>query len=78
MNTVLQNPGSKMLRSVPFAPCPGEAGIATYTLSRGRVLEVAFAVENGRDVVARYERPATVGDAPEAVTALRQAVCYAL
>lgn len=66
------------MHSLPFAPCPGEAGLATYRLPGGRVLEVAFSVNNGQDVIAQYERPAGVADAPAALTALQQAVCYAL
>jgi len=67
-----------MLQSVPFSPCPGEAGLATYRLPHAQVLEVAFTVYNGEAIVAQYERPASVGDSPAALAALRQAVCYAL
>lgn len=78
VDTVEQNRGSRLVRSVPFSGCPAEAGLATYTLARGRVLEIAFSVNNGQAVVAKYERPAAVADAPAALAALRQAVCYAL
>ena len=77
VDTVERYPGAKLLHSVPFQPCPAEAGLATYSLPGARTLEVAFSVNNGQAVVAQYQRPAAVGDAPEAMSALQQAVCYA-
>lgn len=74
--TVQHYTGSKLIRSIPFGPCPGEAGLASYTLPHGRILEVAFSVNGGRAVTASYERPSSVAGSPDVVAAFRQAVCY--
>ncbi len=78
VDTVQGHPGSKLVRSIPFPSCPGEAGLAQYRLPHGAVLEVAFSVNNGKATVAQYERPASVGESAAAMSALRQAVCFAL
>lgn len=78
VDTVQRYSGSRLLRSIPFPACPGEAGLATYTLPGGRLLEVAFTVINGNAIDAEYLRPRSIGEAPAAITAMRQAVCYSL
>jgi hypothetical protein len=78
VDTVERYPGSRLIRSVPFVACPGEAGLATYSLRRARLLEVAFSVDEAQAVVVQYERPVAVADAPAAIRAIRQAVCFAL
>ncbi len=78
VDTVEQIHGARLIRSVPFGRCPGEAGLATYSLPGRRTLEIAFSINDGKAVVARYERPTSIGDSPAAKQALRQAVCYAL
>ncbi|HEY9085042.1 MAG TPA: hypothetical protein VIN40_03760 [Candidatus Tyrphobacter sp.] len=78
VDTVQRERGARLIRSVPFPACPGEAGLARYALPGGRLLEVAFTVSNGKAVIAEYLRPASIGEAPAAITAMRQAVCYSL
>ncbi|MHB8433787.1 MAG: hypothetical protein ACYC8W_10700 [Candidatus Tyrphobacter sp.] len=78
VDTVQRHPGSKLERSRPFPACPGEAGLAEYRLAHDELLQVAFSVNNGRAIVAQYERPASIGESAAAMTALRQAVCFAL
>jgi hypothetical protein len=90
VDTVQKYRGSRLLRSIPFPACPGgggraapslhrgEAGLAEYSLPGGRLLELAFAVINGKAVTPEYLRPGSVAEAPAAATALRQAVCFSL
>jgi hypothetical protein len=78
VDTVQKYRGSRLLRSIPFPACPGEAGHAEYSLPGGRLLELAFAVINGKAVTPEYLRPGSVAEAPAAATALRQAVCFSL
>ncbi len=78
VDTVQRYSGSRLLQSVPFPACPGEAGLAGFALSGGRLLEVAFGVNNGNAVTAEYLRPRSIGAAPAAMTAMQQAVCFSL
>lgn len=77
-DTLLRRKGARLLRAVPFAPCPGEAGEQTFSVPSGHgadVLHVAFTQWNGKTTIASYERPANASDDPSAVDALRKAVC---
>ncbi len=76
--TVQRYYGAHLLSSKPFTLCPGEAGVATYSLPKGRILEVAFAVFNGNAVLIYYERPKAIAQSPAAVAAMRQSVCFSL
>ncbi len=78
VETVQRYRGARLLRSIPFSACPGEAGVATYNLPHRRVLEVAFSVNSGMAIRAEYERPASVVDAAAVTAAFRQAVCFTL
>lgn len=75
-DTLLRYKGAKLLKAQPFAPCPGEAGMQTFSLDAGRaVLEVAFTQWSGTAVTASYRRPVTAPEDPKAADALRGAVC---
>lgn len=67
--------GGRLLSSRPIAACPGEAGLSTYVLPGGRILEVAFAVVGSNAITVEYERPAAIREAPAALDAIQQAVC---
>jgi hypothetical protein len=76
--TVQQFQGSRLISSAPFPACPGEAGLARFALRGPDVLEVAFTVYRGSAITVSYRRPKSVADAPAALTAMRQAVCWTL
>jgi hypothetical protein len=79
-DTLLHDKGARLLRSEPFPPCPGEAGDQTFTVPTPHgeaVLRVAFTQWNGTKTIASYERPAKAPDDPNAMQALRRAVCSA-
>lgn len=80
-DTLLRNRGAKLLKAQPFAPCPGEAGEQTFTLSGpqgAQVLRVGFTQWNGRTTVVSYRRPARAGDDPQALEAMRRSLCSAV
>lgn len=76
-NTVLRYRGAIMRKAEPFGPCPGEAGLQTFTVSGKppQVLYVAFTQWNGTEKIASYERPAKASDDPAAIAQLRRVVC---
>jgi hypothetical protein len=75
-DTLLSHKGAKLLKAQPYAPCPGEAGLQTFSLDGGRtLLEVAFTQWTGTAVTASYRRPASAPADPKAEDALRRAVC---
>ena len=61
--------------SRPFAPCPGSAGIATFTLRNRMTLQVAFAVRDGRAIRIRYLRPAGAPVDPDVLDAMQRTLC---
>lgn len=69
----LMRRGGRLHGSLPFAPCPGAAGVATFGVPGGRVLEAGFAVHDGRAIRTTYTRP--VGTpVDQSVTAAMQTV----
>jgi hypothetical protein len=66
-----------MQKAEPFAPCPGEAGLQTFTVpgKPPQLLRVAFTQWNGTEKIASYERPAKASDDPAAMDQLRRTVC---
>lgn len=77
-DTLLRNPGAKLVKAQPFPACPGEAGEETFALKApagASVLRVAFTQWNGTTTIASYQRPAKSPDDPQAEEALRQSVC---
>lgn len=80
VNVILQHKGAKLVSSVPFDPCPGEAGLDRFSLpsasGHGKdILEVAFTNWNGNATIASYQRFATTAENPAALSAMRHAVC---
>jgi hypothetical protein len=76
VNTTLRDRALKFVKSDVFRPCPGLAGIATFS-GAGQTVQDAFAVESGNAVVVRYQRPAAAHDDPAAVAAMQRAICVA-
>ena len=77
-DTLLRYRGAKLLKAEPFAPCPGEAGIQTFTVpgkAGPALLRVAFTQWNGTEKIASYERPAKASDDPAAMDQLKRTVC---
>lgn len=73
--TVQRYSGAHLIDSVPFAACPGEAGLARYTVG-GDALEIAFTVYHGNAITAEYRRPMRAPEAAAALAALRESVCW--
>jgi hypothetical protein len=67
---------AKLLKTVAFQPCPGEAGLQTYAAGKNTIL-VAYAVYNGKALEAIYTRPAGTPEDPAALTAMGKSVCTA-
>ncbi len=77
-DTLLRYKGAELRKAVPFGPCPGEAGIQTFSLPAATgtlTLQVAFTQWNGTAVTAAYQRPASAADDPAALEAMRRSVC---
>jgi hypothetical protein len=77
-DVVLRHKGARLLKAEPYPPCPGEAGLQTFSASAGgrrTVLQVAFTQWTGTAVTASYERPAGAPVDPAAQRALQRAVC---
>jgi hypothetical protein len=77
-DVLLKHRGSKLLKAEPYAPCPGEAGLQTFSVpvdGRRMLLQVAFTQWTGTAVTASYQRPAGAAPDPAAEQALQRAVC---
>ncbi len=66
---------ARMLRSEPFAPCPGLAGVARFVLPGGGSLTEGFRVLDGRSVRVTYQRGAGVAADPAVDEAMKSALC---
>jgi hypothetical protein len=75
IDAVLRHRGARFLKSDIFAPCPGVAAVATFSLPKGRVLEDAFAVQNGQAIQVEYERPGDAPKSPAVAQAIQRALC---
>lgn len=75
IDVLLHRHGAKLQGSVPFGPCPGQAGVATFTLPGGKTLEQAFALVGKRAVQTSYVRPANAPADPNVTPAMQQALC---
>lgn len=75
VNAVMQYHGAKFQGSDIFQPCPGRAAVATFALPGGKVLQEAFAVQNGQSVVVTYVRPNGTPADPAVATAMNNALC---
>jgi hypothetical protein len=75
IDVLLKSRGARLRSSNPLAPCPGAAGLATFTLPGGRVLQEGFAVHDGQAVRAAYTRPASAPADPNVAAAMQSALC---
>ena len=75
VEALLRYRGSRFRGSVPFAPCPGAAGIATFVLPNGATLEEGFAVRRGQAIQVRYLRPTGAPFDPNVTLAMHTALC---
>jgi len=77
VDVLLHHRGAKLEGSVPFTPCPGAAGVATFTLPQGETLEEGFAVRDNRAVQTTYLRPSGTPADPAVIAAMQTALCVA-
>lgn len=75
VDVVLQHRGAKLRSSNPLDPCPGAAGLATFTLPEDETLEEGFAVHDGRARRATYVRPSSASPDPAVATAMQNLLC---
>jgi hypothetical protein len=75
INVLLRYRGARFLRSEPFSPCPGAAGVATFKLEGARILERGFSVQNGQALEVTYLRPASTPPDAAATAAMKGALC---
>lgn len=75
IDVLLHHRGARLVGSVPFRPCPGAAGVATFTVPRGRRLDEGFAVRDGTSIRTSYERPAATPEDQGVLEAMRNALC---
>lgn len=76
LDVVLKHHG-KLLKTVAFAPCPGEAGLQTYSVPPATTLLVAYAVYNDKQLTVNYARHNGTPEDPAAMDAMRRSVCTA-
>jgi hypothetical protein len=75
IDVVLQHRGAKLRSSNPLGPCPGAAGLATFSLPEARTLEEGFAVHDGNARRATYVRASAASDDPAVATAMQNLLC---
>lgn len=75
INVLIHERGAKFRNSVPFTPCQGAAGVATFTLPNGGTLEEGFAVAGTDSIRTTYIRPAGSPADPSVVEAMQSALC---
>jgi hypothetical protein len=75
IDALLHHPGSKLRGSNPLAPCPGAAGLATFSLPGDKAFQEGFAVRDGTALRAIYIRPAGVAADPNVAEAMQSLLC---
>lgn len=75
IDALLHNGGAKLSGGVPFAACPGTAGLQTFRLRPGLTLQEGFAVVTGNAIRVRYIRPAGTPVDSNVATAMTNALC---
>lgn len=75
IDVLLKSHGARLRSSNPLAPCPGEAGLATFSLPGERILQEGFAVRDGQAVRVTYSRPASAPADPNVAAAMQSALC---
>jgi hypothetical protein len=78
IDVLLHHRGARLRGSVvPFAPCPGAAAVATFTLPDGSTLEAGFALRNEQAVRTTYTRPTGSPADPNVADAMQKSLCIA-
>jgi len=75
IDVLLKHRGAKLLGSVPFAPCPGTAAVATFTLPGGATLQEGFAARDNQSVQTTYVRPSGAPADPAVTAAMQSSLC---
>jgi hypothetical protein len=75
INALMKDRDAKFLGSLPFVPCPGAAGVATFRLPSGMTLQQGFSVSHGQAVRVTYVRPTGSRVDPNALEAMQNALC---
>lgn len=75
IDALIRDRGAKLQSSVPFAPCPGLAAVATFRRGGGTTLQVGFAVRDGHAIRVRYVRPSGAPADPAVTEAMQSALC---
>jgi hypothetical protein len=75
VDALTRNPGAKYGGNVPFAPCPGAAGLATLRRRDRTTLQVGFAVHDGYAVRVTYVRPVGTPPDPNVTQAMQNVLC---
>jgi hypothetical protein len=75
INVLIHYRGARFRSSVPFAPCRGVAGVATFTLPDGAMLEEGFAVSGSTSIRTTYVRPPGAPSDPNVIEAMQNALC---
>lgn len=75
IQVLLRHRGARFKGSVPFAPCPGAAGVATFTLPDGETVEEGIAVSGNQSIRTTYVRPAGAPSDPNVAEAMQSALC---
>lgn len=74
IDVLMRNHGARLRGSVPFAPCPGAAGLATFQLAH-TLLQEGFAVRNGQSIRVTYLRPVRAPADPAVSPAMQNVLC---
>ena len=75
IDVLLHHSGARLQGSVPFAPCPGTAGVATFTLPGGKTLDEGFAARDNQSVQTTYIRPSAATADPAVTAAMQNSLC---
>jgi hypothetical protein len=75
IDALLRHRGAKSRGNLPFAACPGLAGVATFALPEAEILQEGFTVRNGFSVRISYSRPAGSQVDSNAAAAMQRALC---
>lgn len=75
IDALLRHRGARSSGNLPFAACPGLAGVANFMLPDGEILQEGFTVRNGVSVRISYSRPAGSQVDSNAAAAMQRALC---
>jgi len=75
IDALLRHRGAKSTGNAPFSACPGLAGVASFRLPDGEILQEGFTVRNGVSVRISYLRPAGSPVDSNAAAAMQTALC---